>query len=269
MLLYKLKKLIVAILPPAIFNLGQIFLYKLKGKDIRKSINEEPVVRVPLERDATFGDFNKIYNIPVDKLFHYGGQSFNSAEQPFYNYLHYGEDSFKQYYKNYQPSNCLEAHKVNIDNNYSKLQNSNFTLPWHNESAVKYEGEFGLSHHHGHSAFGPLSKQKLKLEIFRIKTCLQSLEKHGYIQWQLFPKIDSDLPRCYMLKKISGECSFHVVSGKHRVACMAYLGWKNIPIKFDISLSRIVLEEDCAKWPGVINGCYNKKQAIDIFNTYF
>ena len=67
------------------------------------------------------------------------------------------------------------------------------------------------------------SKKKLKLEIYRIKTCLESLEKRGYIQWQLFPKIDSDLPRGYMLKKISGECSFHIVSGKHRVACMRHL----------------------------------------------
>ncbi len=269
MFLYKFKRLIVAILPPAIFHLGQIFLYKIKGKDIRRSIKEESSVNIPTEYDATFGDFTKIYNIPINKLFHYGGQCFNSAQQPFYNYLHYGKGSFQEYYENFQPSNCLEAHKVNSNNKYSKLQSSNFTLPWHNESAVEYKGEFGLSNRHGHSAFGPISKKKLKLEIYRIKTCLESLEKRGYIQWQLFPKIDSDLPRGYMLKKISGECSFHIVSGKHRVACMIYLGWKNIPIKFDISLSRIVLEEDCAKWPGVMNGCYNEKQAIDIFNTYF
>lgn len=267
--MYKLKKLIVAALPPAIFNLGQILVYKCKGKSVRNIINEDPVSIIPSEYDATFGDFNKIYNIPVDKLFHYGGQCFNSPEQPFYNYLHYGENSFQKYYQNFQPSNCLEAHNVANNNKHSKHQNSNFTLPWHNESAVKPEGEFGLSIDHGHSAYGPISKQKLKLEIDRLKTCLQSLKKHGYIQWQLFPRIDSHVPNGYMLKKISGEYSFHIVSGKHRVACMIYLGWKNIPIKFNVSLSRIVLEEDCAKWPGVMNGCYNKEEAIDIFNTYF
>ena len=101
MFLYKLKKLIVAILPPIVFNLGQIFLYKYKGKDIRRYINEESLISIPKEYDATFGDFNKIYNIPVDKLFHYGGQCFNSPEQPFYNYLHYGKDSFQEYYENY------------------------------------------------------------------------------------------------------------------------------------------------------------------------
>jgi hypothetical protein len=265
--LYKLKRLIVAILPPVIFNLGQVFLYKFKGKDVRKIIIEKSIIEIPSENDATYGDFNRIYNIPVEKLFHYGGQPFNSVDQPFYNYLIHGKDSLKKYYENNQPNNCFDAHKVNINNSNSATGNNKFTLPWHNE--LDYIGEFGLGHNHGHSAFGPVSQQKLKLEIFRIKTCLKSLKKNGYIQWQLFPKIDSDLPRCYMLKKISGECSFHVVSGKHRVACMAYLGWKNIPIKFDILLSRIVLEEECAKWPGVINGCYNEKQAIDIFNTYF
>lgn len=269
MFIYKLKKLIVAVLPPAIFNLGQMLVYKFKSKSVRSIIYEEPVSIIPSEYDATFGDFNKIYNIPVDKLFHYGGQCFNSPEQPFYNYLHYGENSFEKYYQNFQPRNCLEAHKVAINIKYPKHQNSNFTLPWHNETAVKPKGEIGLSIDHGHSAYGPISKKKLKLEIDRIKTCLQSLKKHGYIQWQLFPRIDSDVPNGYMLKKISGEYSFHIVSGKHRVACMIYLGWKNIPIKFNVSLSRIVLEEDCAKWPGVMNGCYNKREAIDIFNTYF
>ena len=35
MFLHKFKKLTVAILPPAVFNIGQDFLYKLRGQNIR------------------------------------------------------------------------------------------------------------------------------------------------------------------------------------------------------------------------------------------
>ena len=121
--LIKLKRFIVAILPPVIFNFGQVFLYKLKGKDVRKTIKEQSVIEIPSEYDATYGDFNKIYNIPVEKLFHYGGQPFNSVDQPFYNYLINGEESLKKYYENHQPSNCFDAHKVDINDSNSKAVN--------------------------------------------------------------------------------------------------------------------------------------------------
>ena len=65
---------------------------------------------------------------------------------------------------------------------------------------------------------------------------IESLKKYGYVEWQVFPRIDADLPRGYLLQNKAGDFSVHIISGKHRVACLAYLGWKNIPIKFDILL---------------------------------
>ncbi len=266
--LYKFKKIVVSILPPMLFNILLIFIYKLRGKPTKSSIIHGIEENIPSKEDISYSNGSKIYNIPVEKLFHYGGQCFNSVDQPFYRFLKLGRKSFQEYYKNHQPSSVYEAHNLKIKN-HNKSSDFDFRLPWLDESRGNLGAEFGLSHLHGHSAFGPISNKKFKLEVYRIKTCLESLKKHGYVEWQLFPKIDSDLPRGYLLKKNSGEFSVHIISGKHRVACMAYLGWKNIPIKFDILLPRVIYEEDCANWPGVINGCYNEEEAIAIFNKYF
>jgi hypothetical protein len=272
LVLHRLKKIIISLLPPVFFDILLFFLFKLKGKATKNHFKQELEPSIPSKRDFLYSNGSKIYNIPIEKVFHYGGQCFNSVDQPFYRFLKLGKESLKQYYENHQPSSIYEAHNIKIENNSIKsnsLKYFDHRLPWLDQPEGNLSAEFGLNHHHGHSAFGPVSDKKLKLEIYRLKTCLKSLKRHGYIEWQVFPKIDADLPRGYLLQKKSGDFSVHIISGKHRVACMAYLGWKNIPIKFDTLLPRVVSEDNCESWPGVINGCYNKTEAIAIFNTYF
>ena len=264
--LYRLKKLIISLLPPVLFDIFLLSFYKLKGKAIKSTIRQELEPSIPCKKDLSYSNGSKIYNIPIEKVFHYGGQCFNSVDQPFYRFLELGKQSFKEYYENHHPSSVFEAHNLKKPN---KFEDFDYRLPWLDQPQGNLGEEFGLNHLHGHSAFGPVSDKKFKLEIYRLETCLESLKKYGYVEWQVFPRIDADLPRGYLLQNKSGDFSVHIISGKHRVACMAYLGWKNIPIKFDILLPRVVSEEDCANWPGVINGCYNEADATSIFNTYF
>jgi len=142
-------------------------------------------------------------------------------------------------------------------------------LPWRETNPNFSVGEHGLSEEHGHSAFGPVSNDKLKLEAKRLDHCLQSIKKDGYLINRGFPKEDNGLPRGYFLISDSGDWVFVVVGAKHRVAALVWLGWENIPVCCEPHFPRCIFESDILSWPGVSSGEFSIDDAKLIFNSYF
>ena len=131
--LYKFKRIIISLLPPVLFDIFLLFLYKLKGKPIKSYVSQELKPRIPSKEDFSYSNGNKVYFIPVDKVFHYGGQRFNSVDQPFYRFLKYGKKSFQEYYENHQPTSIFDAHNLKIENteiNSYNSKNFDYRLPW-------------------------------------------------------------------------------------------------------------------------------------------
>ena len=139
------------------------------------------------------------------------------------------------------------------------IQSANLDL----ESIDLDKSEYGLSITlHGHQAFGPASNAKVSLESRRLTKTLKSIKKVGY-------DISHGLPRGYFLIDTNGSWVFHVVGGKHRMAALIYLGWKNIPCQLEPSFPRTVYLERIDEWPGVRNKDFSEEDAREIFYSYF
>ena len=270
--IYKLKKIFFYISPPLLADLIIFLLRKIRGLETRIIVKENHRNYEPKSINIDEYSRNDIFDISSKRLYHYGGQQFISNEQPFTKFYKEGFNSLKLYYERNVPISSFEAHKIDLNEEAIKpsaLKKNDFTLPWLNSANNSLNGEYGLSIKHGHSAFGPISSRKLKLEAERLNLCYSSIKNKGYVLKQYFPKMYSDVPKGYFLISNDNSWSFHVVSGKHRVAALIHLGWKSIPVRFEPSMPRAIFEKDIDKWPMVKNLTYNKDTALLVFKTYF
>jgi hypothetical protein len=140
-------------------------------------------------------------------------------------------------------------------------------LPW-NACPQEYLGENGLNVNHGHQGFGPVSQKKIFLESERLTKTMKSIKKIGYSPESLgcghvqgYLLIDDEHP--------DREFRFLVTGGQHRVACLAALGWNEVPVKFEVDQPRAFFLSQLNLWPQVQNGTYSIQQARGIFKAYF
>jgi hypothetical protein len=206
---------------------------------------------------------NSVFNVPARKIRHHGGQAYSCNQHHFIQYYRNGVEALSNYYSQHNPKTIYEKHF--IFNNSNKQMN----LPWIYNNDSANVGEHGLSEEHGHSAYGPVSDDKLKLEVKRLDYCLHSIKKNGYLIERGFPKEYNGLPRGYFLISNSGNWVFRVVGAKHRVAALVWLGWKNIPVCCEPNYPRCIFESEILKWPGVVSGEYSQDDAKLIFDSYF
>ena len=196
-------------------------------------------------------------NIPSKKIRYYGGVSFSQEQHHFIQFYHEGISALERFYQSHKPENIFQKHYIS-----NKIGNSD-SLPWLYENADQDKTEHGLSLVcHGHQAYGPVSNDKVRLEAKRLTKVLESIKKVGY-------DINYGLPRGYFLIDIDGSWIFHVVGGKHRMAALIYLGWKNIPCLLQPSFPRTVYLERLQEWPGVKNKNFSEEDAKEIFYSYF
>lgn len=89
-----------------------------------------------------------------------------------------------------------------------------------------------------------------------------SFENQGYLS-------ANGYPLGYFLCNSKLDWVFLVVSGQHRIAAMASLGFEKIPVQIYGLMPRIVYERDVNSWPMVANSVISKKEALEIFNSCF
>lgn len=119
--------------------------------------------------------------------------------------------------------------------------------------------EMGIEH--GCNFCGPVSDEKLKVEVERLYRIMQSIRRHGFVRND-FP--DGDI-RVDILVEAPGDWRWLVKSGHHRAAVMSALGFTTVPIRVD----SIVCREEADVWPQVMAGTYSRHLALKVFDNIF
>jgi hypothetical protein len=226
--------------------------------------------------NALFGDSRHVSLIDMQKVRYFGGLSYSDNQHHFVKYLNRGIKELENYYASHQPRDNFERHFIfpyvygagsaQYDNPQSADFQAILSLPW-NACPTEYLGEEGLNENHGHQGFGPVSQEKLSLESKRLTKTFKSIKKQGYS-----PVLARGHLRGYLLindEHPDREFRFLVTDGQHRVACLAALGWNEVPVKFQEDQPRAFFLSELNLWPQVRNGTYSIEHARGIFMAYF
>tara|TARA_Y100000590_G_scaffold229380_1_gene258755 strand:- start:40970 stop:41770 length:801 start_codon:yes stop_codon:yes gene_type:complete len=256
MLAYRLKKILFYLLPPIIMDVIVKIYRRLFSKNPKQL--EEPVTSYhPDFSQVKYSTEGFVMNIPSEKIRYYGGIAFSEEQHHFIQFYYKGIKALERFYQSHKPKNIFQRHYIN-----KEFKNSE-SLPWLYESFDLDKSEHGLDMiSHGHQAFGPVSNAKIRLESKRLTKILKSIRKVGY-------DISHGLPRGYFLIDTNGSWVFHVVGGKHRMAALIYLGWKNIPCQLEPCFPRTVYIKGIDEWPGVRSEDFSEQDAREIFYSYF
>ncbi|OGU00520.1 MAG: hypothetical protein A2X80_12295 [Geobacteraceae bacterium GWB2_52_12] len=198
--------------------------------------------------------------VPTEMLRMQGGFIYGK-DHPFVQALTHGTTALKQFYDSVQPASLSDYYGIESHDRIGCGLPA-WELPWYKRSArTPPRGEAGLSAEHGVSYFGPVTSQKIKVELDRLKKVTHSIQKKGFT-----PEKNGDIEG-YILKSGDNAC-FFVRGGKHRAAALAYLGHNKIPVVFRRTFPRVVDVASSKYWPLVMAGLMDISFAQEIMDFY-
>jgi len=190
----------------------------------------------------------------------------------------YSKSPLEDYYIRFQPRNASELLNLNNDK-LQKITAYSYVLPWENQSLDKSEeirnkvairenlqySDKLLGVEHGHTDFGPVSKQKGEIEYFRTVKLYNSIKSKGYNEkiWNKSGIIMGNL----LLSTNNMEWCFYITSGKHRAYSLSALNFDYIPVGIDTSTIGVIRDCDVKLWPNVQNGLFTENEALNVFNS--
>lgn len=118
-----------------------------------------------------------------------------------------------------------------------------------------------ISIEHGCNFCGPVSGDKLVIEVERLYAIAKSVSKNGF---QRHDFVDGDI-RADILVQSSGDWRWVVKSGHHRVSVLSALGFQEVPIRVET----IVCRDEVDVWPQVLAGNYTREMALKVFDNMF
>ena len=257
------KRILNKIIPPLLWDFIVFVYRKLLGKANKDRYFQKDFFESIDFESLYYVYDSKIFNLSATKIRNHGGQAYNEYQHHFMQYYKDGIEALSNFYSNHQPKTVFEKHFI------FDQTGSQDILPWRSNKSNFSNGEHGLSFEHGHSAFGPVSDRKLKLEAARLDYCLHSIKADGYVVKSNFPKQENGFPRGYFLVANCGDWVFIVVGAKHRVAALIQLGWLSIPVCCEPNFPKCIFESDISQWPGVKSGNFSQKEAKLVFDSYF
>jgi len=199
----------------------------------------------------------------------YSGTSFCSTQHPFGRFYSRGVEEFRSFYRIHNPRNQFERIFIYNVVPAPRLNTQRLTFqrsPW--SSADWYDpGENRLGPEHGHQGWGPVSEEKILLEIDRLTHVQKSISEWGYHPdqfdghiWGVFLIDDTISP---VRKK------FLVTSGYHRAAFLVHSEWSHIPVALDPRRNSEIKVSAMHAWPGVEDGSFTPEQAQIYAQAFF
>jgi len=184
--------------------------------------------------------------------------------------------AFESYYTSYQPESAIERFELNREE-APDLENEPAwatPMPW-SANSIKAEKKSvkrwlkedhqnqgqNLEITHGHTYYGPVSSQKLRLETKRFLKVFESIELSGYNRSNTS---DGDIVATIFVSN-NGEWRWTVRQGHHRANTLAALDYEQIPV----CVKKIVYESEVRFWPNVRSGLYSRRGAEKMFQMYF
>lgn len=119
-----------------------------------------------------------------------------------------------------------------------------------------------LSIKDGWRHYGPMSDSMGCFEVRRLMHIYNSISANGYSVKHLDDHITGNL----MLRE-NGHWSVLIDNGNHRIAAMANLQYKKVPII--INPSQVIRRSEVHKWPAVEQGIMTVEEAKEVFDRIF
>jgi hypothetical protein len=226
-----------------------------------------------LDVEQSWGNY--VMSVPVDRCIDHVNLSYQSGKWHYFSALLRewrtglgGASVYEKYIESFQPDSLASVF-VDMEDalrepwlalrRFPPLYFSN-AMPWSTAKRLKSVGP-GMNLCH----FGPLTSSQIAIEIRRLQSASDSIERFGYL-----PELHYDgYVRGFFLLRGS-DYRFMVTSGKHR---MPAISQKLIPeidaIIEPNNFMPIVDIDDLKDWPQVRSGLYSEAEAAVLFNNYF
>ena len=182
-------------------------------------------------------------------------------EHPFVAGLTEGEAALRRFYAACQPRTISEYYGLDAGGR-SGADLPPWEIPWYGRrNRTPPPGELTLGAEHGVSFYGPVTDQKIGLELDRLQRLRAAVEQKGYD-----PDAHGDIEG-YVLND-GTSAAFFVRGGKHRAAVLTALGHTRIPVAFRSTFPRMVHAADSTRWPLVRAGAMEFSLAKEILEAY-
>ena len=122
-------------------------------------------------------------------------------------------------------------------------------------------GDKKLSVEQGWAHCGPVSEDKIQLEVNRLYIALDSIQRLGYDR-NYGP--GGDIGAKFLFNE-GGDWRWTISPGNHRIAIVSALGYKEIPVM----AKSVVFRRDVDIWPNVLSGLYTRAGALKYFDNLF
>lgn len=199
--------------------------------------------------------------IPIELIRSQTGIAYTPQQHHGVRFLEEGIDALRRFYKLHTPKTSLEANFVFGSNENERAPDLWAGKPW----GKKWNRRAWRT---GHQAWGPVSEVFLRAEANRYDKIRSSILRLGFID-----KYQGGDPIRFqvLIDDHAHRNQFRIlaVSGKHRVAVLAHLGWKYIPMHPVASPDREIRRSDVLDWPGVSGALYSRDQAELYFLSFF
>lgn len=211
-----------------------------------------------------------IFKVNIHKISGYEGHYYFSGSNPLVktaqqilnnSNLKLNDSYLFKYYQQFQPKTYGELYHLKKENKLHQIESTNIFHPWFHSKPTN-QFNCGL--------FGPKDNSNVLHRMLRIKNIITNISKFGY------KPTPNDMIEGYILLK-KNDYRFVITAGHHRVAVLTAIFMKdnskfnNLIVKYDITRIKIKIVRECGvnEWPGVLSGYLNRKDALEIFHSYF
>lgn len=204
-----------------------------------------------------------VVRLPIKMLVMLGGVSFD-GDHPYVRGLQHGAPALEAFFATTRPRTIADYFGLEDETRLGAALPP-WEVPWYERMArLPPTGECGLSAEHGNSVYGPVTSEKLAVEMGRLTKTLSSIEAKGFR-----PDLYGYIQGHAMHAGSRGGVRFFVLGGKHRAAVMSYLGVERITVKFRTKVQRVVDIHQSRAWPLVRQNLMSQSLAEEIFLKYF
>ena len=246
----------------------------------------------PLEAWYRAGRYQPVLmDVPLSKLRGLGSAAFpctRDSGHPFIETLleyesgktrGYAGSALERFYQNWQPKNAAEYLGIADDPGCAKvreLEAVEEVLPWRREypsiqqKTVRYSVTRNSASKRGriqegkdrHNFFGPATDEFVAHEYERLINAYTSIANYRF---QRRDTSDGDIRGTVILDD-DEWCVLISGGGQHRSSALAALGFDVAPVRLFYSLPMIVRRDESSYWPHVIDGLFEKRAALKIFD---
>lgn len=184
----------------------------------------------------------------------------------------------ENFYSRFKPESAAEILYPGFDFRNVALKDAPayaYVLPWQSASLLEQKSAIEryvveenrtcaskIGVNEGWAWCGPVSSEKLKVEVARLLTVFNSIREKGYLRND---GKDGDISALVYYHSDSSPLVWQCTVGQHRCFSLSALELKAIPCR----VSNIIRREDYTNWPNVRSGLFSEYEALALFDRIY